>query len=70
MGSGVSFYSCEGELDWAVCMTRKGNMSNYKIQKTYRLLPQTPKKLLMYINNYFFLTQKFFGSQIKQLKII
>lgn len=56
MGSGVSFYSCEGELDWAVCMTRKGNMSNYKIQKTYRLLPQTPKKLLVYINNYFFLT--------------
>ena len=56
MGSGVGFCSCEGELDWAVCMTRKrkGNMSNYKIQKTYRLLPQTPKKLLMYINNYFF----------------
>lgn len=56
MGSGVGFYSCEGELDWAVCMTRKrkGNMSNYKIQKTYRLLPQTLKNFSCTLTIIFF----------------
>ena len=55
MVSGQGFCFCDkGEVDWAVCMTRKSKrkMSNYKIRRTYRLLPQTPKKFV-YVYNYF-----------------
>lgn len=49
MGPEVGFcfgFDEERRLDSAVSMTGKGkrNMSNYKLQRTYRLLSQTLKK--------------------------